>query len=501
MSDSQERFEALQRKLVPLWKTLSALNEEEQTIVVLPSINVDAPFLKGPLLQAYEERYLFLLLLLRQPKAHLVYVTSIDIEPDVIDYYLGLLPGVVPAHARRRLHLVPAGDDSARPLSEKILQQPAVIERLRSLVIDPDRAHLVPFNSTAAERDVALALGIPMYGADPKFLPLGTKSGARRLFREEGVPCPEGVEDVHSPDEVVEAVQRIRRRRPDAQEVLVKLNEGVSGMGNARVSLADLPPAGSAAAPTAIAERLRTMEPESSMVTLEDFLEGLRTTGGVVEERVTGREVRSPSVQMRATPLGELEVLSTHDQVLGGRSGQEYFGARFPADPEYAGPMTMEAERIGRRLVAEGVLGRFAMDFVVVRNDSGGWDTYAIELNLRKGGTTHPFLTLQFLTDGSYDPNTATFRSPSGGAKHFIASDHVESEAYRGLTSERLFDIALCHGLHFDQARQTGVVFHMLAALTPLGRFGLTAVADSAAAAQELYDRTVGVLEREASGR
>ena len=49
------------------------------------------------------------------------------------------------------------------------------------------------------------------------------------------------------------------------------------------------------------------------------------------------------------------------------------------------------------------MIGRFAIDFVSVRDAAGSWSSYAIELNLRKGGTTHPFLTLQFLTDGRYD--------------------------------------------------------------------------------------------------
>ena len=53
------------------------------------------------------------------------------------------------------------------------------------------------------------------------------------------------------------------------------------------------------------------------------------------------------------------------------------------------------------------MLGRFALDFVVVQTLSGHGMPYAIELNLRKGGTTHPFLTLQFLTDGRYDPRPA----------------------------------------------------------------------------------------------
>ena len=50
----------------------------------------------GAVIQVYEERFLFLLLLLRQPRARLIYVTSRTILPSIIDYYLDLLPGVDP---------------------------------------------------------------------------------------------------------------------------------------------------------------------------------------------------------------------------------------------------------------------------------------------------------------------------------------------------------------------------------------------------------------------
>ena len=46
----------------------------------------------------------------------------------------------------------------------------------------------------------------------------------------------------------------------------------------------------------------------------------------------------------------------------------------------------------------------------------------------------HPFLTLQFLTDGSYDPDRAVFTAPNGQEKHFVASDHVENLAFKDLT-------------------------------------------------------------------
>jgi hypothetical protein len=148
---------------------------------------------------------------------------------------------------------------------------------------------------------------------------------------------------------------------------------------------------------------------EAPNVAFEDYAAKLEERGGVVEERILGREIRSPSVQLRVTPLGEVQLLSTHDQLLGGPSGQLYLGCRFPADPAYAALISREARKVGARLAREGVLGRFAVDFVVVRGADGAWLPYAIELNLRKGGTTHPFLTLQFLTDGSYDEEKAVF--------------------------------------------------------------------------------------------
>jgi hypothetical protein len=495
-SDDAARFEELQRKLVPLWHSIEAFNQDEQTIVVVPSMTLDNVLEQGSEMQAYEERFLFLLLLLRQPRARMVYVTSQAILPSIIDYYLDLLPGVIPSHARPRLHLISPLDGSPRPLSEKLLERPRLIERIRSLVPDPDRAHLIPYNTTILERDLALRLGIPMYGADPRFFHWGTKSGCRQLFSDEGVPHPIGIENLESLDDVAAAIGRIRERKPDVREVLVKLNEGVSGEGNAIVDLEGLPPPGDAGERSAILDRLRDMRFELSTVTFDSYAAKLQERGGVVEERITGKELRSPSVQLRVTPLGKLELLSTHDQLLGGPSGQSYLGARFPADHGYAAAITREAAKVGRRLAQEGVIGRFALDFVVVRSN-GGWDPYAIEVNLRKGGTTHPFLTLQFLTDGAYDPESAVFAAPSGRHKYFLASDHVESPLYRGLTPDDLFDIVSRHGLHFDQSRQTGVVFHMMSALAEHGRVGLTAVEDSPEAAQELYERTVAVLDAE----
>jgi PGM1 C-terminal domain len=496
-AEAASRFDGLQRKLVPLWQSIRELNQDEQTIVVIPSQSLEFDC-RGAEMQGYEERFLFLLLLLRQPRARLVYVTSQTILPATIDYYLGLLPGVIASHARRRLFTVAPEDRSLRPLSLKLLERPQLVERIRALIQDPDRAHMVPFVVTLWERDLALRLGIPLYGADPRFFPLGTKSGCRRLFAEVGVAHPLGREDLWSIEAVVEALAALRQAKPGIRKAMVKLNEAVSGQGNAVVDLEGLPDPGAGGATAALAARVREMRFEAPNVTLADYAAKLEERGGVVEERIVGAEIRSPSAQLRVTPLGEVELLSTHDQLLGGPTGQLYLGCRFPADPAYAALIGREARKVGARLAREGVLGRFAVDFVVVRGADGVWVPYAIELNLRKGGTTHPFLTLQFLTDGSYDEERGVFVAPSGREKCFVASDHLESALYRAFTPDDLFDIVIRHGLHFDQTRQVGIVFHMLATLAENGRIGATAVGNSPDDADRLLACLQAALEDEA---
>src|SRR5437868_6651544 len=125
------RFDELQRRLVPLWRSIQTMTPDEQTIVVVPSLTLEDAGWPSSVLQAYEERFLFLLLLLRQPRARLVYASSQAINPSIVDYYLDLLPGVIPSHARRRLFLVSPLDGSSRPLSEKLLERPRLLDRIR----------------------------------------------------------------------------------------------------------------------------------------------------------------------------------------------------------------------------------------------------------------------------------------------------------------------------------------------------------------------------------
>src|SRR4051794_23523664 len=281
------RFAALQRRMQTV---------DVATLVVVPSRTpeIDEPAAR---VQAYEERLLCMLQMLRDESLSLVYVTSSAVPAATVDYYLGLLPARGRWSARRRMTMLSAEDTSPRSLSAKVLSHPRLLDAIRAAVPDASKAQLVPYETTDRERDLALALDIPMYGADPRHRDLGTKSGCRELFARVGAPHPLGVEQIAGTGEAVAAIADLRARRPRIAQLVVKLNEGVSGRGNAIVDLRGLPVPGASDELLRVRERLSAMALEDPSLTAEAYLERLGEVGGIVEERITGVDLRSPSVQ------------------------------------------------------------------------------------------------------------------------------------------------------------------------------------------------------------
>ncbi|WP_421853100.1 peptide ligase PGM1-related protein [Oricola sp.] len=463
-------------------------------VLIVPSLTLDTDVMariEG--VHHYEERLLCLLLLLRMPATRVVYVTSEPVAEATIDYYLHLLEGVPHRHARERLTLLTCHDASERSLTEKILERPRVKKRILEALGRTDFAHMICFNVSNLERRLAVDLGIPVYGCDPDLLPLGSKSGSRQVLREAGVAIPDGVENLTGEDDVVEALCEIKARDPDMRRAVVKLNEGFSGEGNALFDFSDAPEAGLS---RWVRERLPHMAFEAAGLSWDVFHQKFVEMGGVVEAFVEGEGKRSPSAQFRIDPTGRIDPLSTHDQVLGGHTGQEYLGATFPADPAYRLEIQSQGTKVAGVLAKHGVLGRFGVDFISVPED-GGWRHVAIEINLRKGGTTHPFIMLQYLTDGAYDPQTGLFNTPQGNPRCYYATDNLCSPCYRGLCPDDLIDIAVRNGIHFHGATQTGVVFHLIGALSQFGKLGAVCVGKTPGEAEDLYRQMVAVLDRE----
>ena len=493
LEEEVSRFELLKPRLDEVWESILMKEEEPHTSVVVPSLTLDQTELrKLPGVNYYEERLLFLLIRLRNPHARVVYVTSEPVHPMILEYYFQFLAGIPASHARQRLTLLCAHDGSARSLTEKVLERPRLIERIRAGIQDSGRAYLTVFNSTPLERKLAVLLGIPLNGVDPKLAHLGTKSGSRKVFREAEVELPLGSEDLRTEHEVENALVELRQARPGLRRAVVKLNDSFSGEGNAIVRL----PEGQRRAD--IEAALREMEFSVPTETPAIYFDKFARMGGIVEEFIEAPEKASPSAQMRISPKGEVVNISTHDQILGGASGQVFLGCSFPAQDEYRLLVQDTGVRIGQILARYGVVSRFSVDFLVYRgHGEKEWKISALEINLRMGGTTHPYLALQFLTGGQLDPATGLFFSPSGHAKYYRATDNLKSDAYRGLLPEDLIEILMYNKLHYNHASESGVLFHLIGALSEFGKLGLTAIANSREEVDELYLRTLNVLDTE----
>lgn len=505
-ADERAAFAALQEQLAQRWAPVSAETPEARDLVVIPSLSlegIDRVSIDG--VNHYEERMLFTLNLLRNPRARVVYVTSEPVHPAAIDYMLSLISGIPTEHMRRRLSVLSLYDASLVPLSRKLLARPRVIERIREL-IRPERALMTCFTVSPAERSLAVALGIPLYGVDPDLLWLGTKSGSRWAFRKAGVPLLPGVEDLRCASDLVEAVAALWAEEPALRGVVVKQNEGFSGLGNAILeldALAHVAP-GSEASPARrralLAEALREMRFVDRAQTWEDFLEGLEERGGVVETLLEGAVRRAPSCQLRISPGGGIDPLSTHDQLVEGPDGQVYAGCRFPADGGYRQTIQRDALRVAEVLEAQGAIGRLAVDFLCVRGADGGWRQFANETNLRLGGTTHPMMLLRMMTHGRYEPETGLYLTRRGEPQYYVATDSLQSEGYRGLLVDDVLDLGAVHGLHYQPWSESGVIFHFTGALSAFGKLGLIAIGKSAEEADRWFARTRAVLDREAAG-
>lgn len=491
-----QRLKELQDTFAQSFEKTREDRNAPRTVVIVPSLSLDQEVLaRISGVHHYEERQLCMLLLLRFPRTHVIYLSSMPIAEPIIDYYLHLLPGIPAQHARRRLTLISCNDASSAPLTEKLLTRPRVLQRIREAIPDANHAHMTCFTVTELERALGLALDLPVYGCDPSLYYLGTKSGSRKIFQEAGLEMPDGMEDLTDANDIAEALTELKGRHPELSRAVVKLNDGFSGEGNAIFNYQGAPQ-GSALMPW-VKQQLHALDFEAGGMTWELYSEKFKAMGGIVEEFIVGDDKRSPSAQLRIDPTGAVEPVSTHDQLLGGDNAQIFLGCRFPADDAYRLEIQDRGLRVAEVLAKRGALGRFSVDFLSLPNRDGSWRHVAIEINLRKGGTTHPFLMLQSLTDGTYCRDTGHFLIPGGKPRFYYASDNLESDLYRGLLPFDLIDIAAMNRLHFHGTNQEGVVFHLMGALSEFGKLGVVAIGSSFDRAEAYYRETVDILDKE----
>jgi len=281
---------------------------------------------------------------------------------------------------------------------------------------------------------------------------------------------------------------------------VVKLNEGFSGKGNAVIDLRAIQglctsdsTTGSVQLRLATQKALETMDFCCHGRTWEDFSSEIRHMGAIFELFVEGDTISSPSVQVVVNEDFSVDVLSTHEQIL---DNQVYVGCRFPADEAYRKELMLYGKKVGEFFAERRITDHFSVDFICVQHSTPStWEIYAIEINLRITGTTHPWMTLKLLTHGSTEKSSGVYYSDTLQERCYVSSDNIRSETLKHLVPMDIKEIfEMRKDLNWCPLRQTGVVCSLLGCASDSGKIGMTSIADTPEGAQQLFDRAVAFL-------
>ena len=452
-----------------------------RTIVAIPSFSVDRDLLTdNPEFQYWEHRMLYLLSELRNPAVRLIFVSSREVSHDALSYYVHLLPDLPRDHISR-LRFVTCSNSAREPLAERLLRRPDTLLDLRRAIELTDDAYIECFASTEAERDLALMLNVPIYGPEPALNSYGLKSQSRLLFRQLGIPLPQGVEGIYGLDELAEALVELKVKEPQLQLAVVKLDDSLGGVGNALFSYSGAPdrPMLREWVRHELESRLELAMP---IIDRDRFFDRVASSGCVVESFVAG--IRSPSVQCKIKPSGEVLVVSTHEQKMTGPGGQHFSGCFLPAtDPQ---SIQSAARLVGEALQSKGVIGWYGVDFVVMEGGPKP-HAYALEINLRNLGTVHHLMTLKNLTGGDYLPERGNFLTADGRARFYYGSDSIRLPKAIGIPAAELLAHTTGQRWMYRAPEQTGAVLHMIDAVGSYGRIGLTCIGRGAAESYDIY--------------
>lgn len=461
-------------------------NPRRPQLVVVPSFGgIPAALLrqvKG--IDHYVERTLsHSLWHLRDPGVELIFITQRPVDATVLESQLERLP----VDARDRLHIVVTRrDGSSRPLTNRLLRDEQAIERVRRLV-DPARALLVPFLVSEDEQRLACELGIPIEG--PIDLGLNTKTGSHQVFREARVPHQRACIGLRSVQELQRAVRQwFEESGSDA--VAIKLDAGVSGLGIIRLRRGQISArlARRGPAPRTLRARRQLLSRVVRRLVIEvggrswPAVRRDLSRGFIVEEWFQGEVERSPSVQGFISPTGDVAVVATHDQML---EGEVFQGASFPAfpdDPARRRRLMDYGERIGAVLARRGALGSFAVDFICGHRPAGDRVLRAVEINLRQGGTTHPYRNALALKEARFDRKSGLLVDGNGDPLYYVATDNGHSEAIKGYSTGEVLELLST----FDLNTHLVVPEH--------GKIGFQVFGRTAEAAREAFDQVTSYL-------
>lgn len=505
-----KQFEKIQRVL-SYNKKLSNYNYRgERTFVVVSGLNSDSYNLsqvKG--LDHYEERMLFFLFLLKYKRTKIIYVTSKNFNTKLFDYYISLIsndPKEIKS-IKSRLKHIEVTKNYIKPISltERLLNDEKALRTIKENIFNAKTAVLRCYYPSEIERKLALKLNMPLFGSKEKFDYVGTKSGSRKVFRLTGLNLIPGYSYLKSFPELRLAMAKLMKNHPYYKRLVIKLDQCASGRGNCIFNVKDFLndydiEISVKTDVQKLAKKIKLhfkeyasfQQPEQKF---GDYVREFNRIGGIVELFIPGEIKYSPSVQVYISAEKKAKVISTHEQILGGVDKQKYLGCSFPSLPEHRKIIIKEAKKVADWMAKKGMIGHFGVDFIVTHNiKTNKVKTHPIEINLRKGGTTHPFRIAFYLTRAKYDSKKGILfcgKLPI----HYQSMDLIESENYKGIDPMKLVELVHNSSISFNENNKKGALVYMPGMAKEFGRFGALAIGHSTEETKRIYNKMIRLID------
>ena len=326
-------------------------------------------------------------------------------------------------------------DDIDKYTYRSIFKSKNIISYLKKI-----KGHYIDsYQVTEEEKNFCNKIKIPLFAHSNISLKYGTKSGFRKLCKKLKLTIPLGYENVKKIDDAIKIM--INLFKEGANAVVIKLDEGLSGAGNTKITTTFL-----------------TRKKKEQKIIVANALKKVpqNSSNGAIIEKWVDNAIASPSIQILVTQKGEIKILSLHDQILEGEE-QWYIGCIYP--PKSISKETINKIKKGALLFTNylknlGYFGFFGLDVVIDSNNKIWWT----EANMRKPGTFYPRVIAEKLFGKLDNVN-------------YIASDFTVHKL-KGTNFITLHDVVKKY-LYPMGKEKKGLVLYNTGALVDAGRFDI----------------------------
>jgi hypothetical protein len=321
---------------------------------------------------------------------------------------------------------------------DSIFYEPELVDFLK----DCQGFELSTYNLTEFEYDFAVQNKLILSGNYKVAEKYGLKSYFRELCQELGLPVVFGFEKLSDVDLIIDYIKKI-----NSKNVLIRLDEGVSGAGNFLLNKAEF---------------LGKTNTDKVQI-IKKILNALpqrQVNSGVTVETWIDEVVSSPSIQLYIHSDGKIDLLSTHDQILEGAE-KWFIGSKYPSSSlDFINEsVVLEAKKLGAYFYNQGFVGEFGLDLIITPETY-----YFVEANIRTLGTTYPREFVKKIRGGNLE------------GINYLAKD-VEIKNFEKVTFEKIYDTL--EQLKYNINSDSGILIYNTATIPIRGRFDIIIVGKS----------------------